>query len=946
VERLADEFARRCRTGETPAVAEYAARHPEYAEQIATLFPTVALMEQLRLRELTRRRTAAGRSWSTLLPQRIGDFEIVREIGRGGMGIVYEAEQRSLGRRVAVKVLPGHVLLLDHHLQRFRREAQTAARLQHTHIVPVFGVGEQDGWHYYVMPLIRGVGLDEIIRELRTVCGTDVATKGSGAACPSGRDLADVVQRLTAQKFPSAEPARVPVAEPPDYWRAVAQIGRQAAAALDHAHRQGTLHRDIKPSNLLVNQQSTVCVADFGLARAVDLRDESRSGAVVGTPQYMAPEQREGTADVRSDVYALGLTLYELLTLSPTQAAHDRQRRVQAPVAVGSAFPRRLHPAIPRDLDTIVLKCLSPEPAKRYPTAATLEADLQRFLEDRPILARRASRVELAGRWCRRNPALAVMSAVTALLLVAIGAVALWGAVQTRRAYTEATTALARAEATSRLALEALDGIYRQLAPDRVGTAADSGTPCACVGLRSAGDSAAGPRPVRQVPVSPETAALLQGLLGFYDRLAEQDPDDAHVRRESAIASRRVGDIRQRLGQADRAETAYAWAVAKLMALQAQDGADASLRIELARAHNEIGCVRSAKLETGIAYQSHREALAVLRGAESTAGSSPEYRYELARTLYFLAGQHPGAAAGWQGDGAGEDAGRARTQFETSQAFRQEAIRILEQLTRDRPDAPDYRFLLALCYRPPVNGRAAFARSADAEGPQRALQLLEELVARYPEVADYRYELTATYAWIPVGLFPWQRPTTANPEVERQLRQSLDESQWLVTHHPAIPDYVRSRALILAKLGTVSWAGWRLLEAERFFQEAVQTQESLLAQFPDLPSHNRVLAEFFRCRLGQLAYECHVAGHDPHSLATAGQLLQTCTDRLTELTQRPELARDRLARSTLPLAHETLRRVMAELGEAPKANEPRPNAGLAAGPGPSMSPVTPRGPAG
>ena len=167
LELLADEFASRCRRGESPSVSEYAAKYPHYAQQIEELFPAVAMMEQFRTAERAKREATLRQAQFAVPPERIGDFDIISEIGRGGMGIVYEAEQRSLGRRVALKVLPKHLLLLDRHLRRFQREAQTTAALHHTNIVPVFGFGEHDGLHYYVMPLVRGVGLDEIIARLR-----------------------------------------------------------------------------------------------------------------------------------------------------------------------------------------------------------------------------------------------------------------------------------------------------------------------------------------------------------------------------------------------------------------------------------------------------------------------------------------------------------------------------------------------------------------------------------------------------------------------------------------------------------------------------------------------------------------------------------------------------------------------------------------------------------
>ena len=201
LEQLADEFAARCRQGESPSIAEYAARYPRFAGQIAGLFPAVAMLEQLRIDERARRKSAAVRDWSSRPPEQLGDFFILREIGRGGMGIVYEAEQRSLARRVAVKVLPKHVLLLDRHLLRFQREAQTAARLRHTNIVPVFGAGEHEGLHYYVMPLVRGVGLDEVIRAMRAA-GDSAAAHPTACRIPSAREIADVVRELVAGKFP------------------------------------------------------------------------------------------------------------------------------------------------------------------------------------------------------------------------------------------------------------------------------------------------------------------------------------------------------------------------------------------------------------------------------------------------------------------------------------------------------------------------------------------------------------------------------------------------------------------------------------------------------------------------------------------------------------------------------------------------------------------------
>jgi tetratricopeptide (TPR) repeat protein len=626
----------------------------------------------------------------------------------------------------------------------------------------------------------------------------------------------------------------------------------------------------------------------------------------------MAPEQLRGAADQRSDIYALGLTLYELLTLRPALDDTERNHRLDGPEPLP---PRKIDPAIPRDLETIVLKCLAHEPAQRYPTAAALEADLRRFLDDKPIRARRASWVERSWRWGRRNPALAAVSAVAAVLLLVVGATALTGSIQTRRAHAAATTALGRAEATSRLALAALEDIYLQLSPERVWISSNSepgGDVCPCVGLRStAGSAASEPRPIRPVQVSQETASLLQNLLVFYDRLAEQVPSSTQVLFESAIASRRVGDIRQRLGQMDQAEHEYARAVAKLTALNGQPDADVAIRGELARTYNELGNVRSAKFEYARAHEMHRRALSALGSSERTAGLPSEYRYELARTLYFLARQRSNAGSG-HGDDAGESVAATGPHRERSDEYRQQAIRILDQLTQENPDAADCRFLLALCHRPSAIGPVPFERSADREGRERAIRILEELKIQYPGVVDYRYELAATYAWVPVGLYPWQRPAAVPAEVERNLRKALDESRWLVAHNPTIPDYARSQALVLAKLGTVCWRNQRLAEADDFFQQALQAQDAVITEFPDLPAHNRLLLEFIRLRLGQVRYERRTDQHASRAVGEARELLETCIENLTQLTKRPALAADRLARSSLPLARETLSRALAE----------------------------------
>src|SRR5262245_19226624 len=368
VEELAAEFMERQRRGENPTIEEYTSQHPELADEIRDLFPTIAALEGWKLESAARAAEPAKKL------SYLGDFRIIREIGRGGMGIVYEAEQESLGRRVAVKVLPQSALMREKQLRRFEREAKTAARLHHTNIVPVFGVGEQDGLHYYVMQFIRGVGLDAVIDALRAgrpvsagaaapgatrntftpwtaahalrsgvfpqVVGEPARTNGdSGSATfqsrpasaerqtavkprsatategperPSDSDRSSAARTMAASVVP--EPAPSARAATRTYWKSIARLGRQVANALDYAHSQNVLHRDIKPANLLLDAGGIVWVADFGLAKMLEPDGVSNTGDVVGTLQYLAPEQFQGTYDVRSDICGLGAQLNDLVT--------------------------------------------------------------------------------------------------------------------------------------------------------------------------------------------------------------------------------------------------------------------------------------------------------------------------------------------------------------------------------------------------------------------------------------------------------------------------------------------------------------------------------------------------------------------------------------------------------------------------------------------------------
>ncbi len=551
VDELAEEFARRWRSGERPSVSEYAQKYPELADQIRDVFPALVVMEHFKpasadLTGAQARSASDGivpslalRACEELPSRRLGEYRILREVGRGGMGIVYEAVQETLGRHVALKVLPPHALARDSHLERFRREARAAGRLHHTNIVPVFGTGECDGVHYYAMQFIPGQGLDCILDDLRhlgegraggaaspaeagvarklltgvfvpatapltggpswapTLTGRRAA-RGSAAAARGSEDstpgfipknplgVAGIEPRVESSE-PGAPSPRSELSDPTagPYWRSVARVGLQVAEALAYAHCQGVVHRDIKPSNQLLDPQGTVWVTDFGLAKADDVDGLTGTGDVVGTLRYMAPERFDGISLPQGDVYSLGLTLYEMVTLRPAFDDSNRGRLVQKVLREAPAPPRQLDPSVPRDLETVVMKCLHKEPQQRYQSAGALAEDLRRFLADQPILARRASRAECAWRWCRRNPVVAGLSAALLLLLVAVSIGSVLVAVQFREQRDEAVEkerqaeeAKERAEKQQQRAEEAeqqvrryleLMELYRSALPDPAG---------------------------------------------------------------------------------------------------------------------------------------------------------------------------------------------------------------------------------------------------------------------------------------------------------------------------------------------------------------------------------------------------------------------------------------------------------------------------------------------
>ncbi len=440
-------------SGRTPDRQAYLNQLPELAEVLSECLDGIELAHSLRPPVLL---SSPPPEFSA---SPIGDFQILHEIGRGGMGIVYEAIQLSLGRRIALKVLPFASSLDAKHLQRFKNEAHAAAQLHHTNIVPVYAVGCERGVHFYAMQLINGRSLAAVVDELR---GEDQENKSPKSQTTTAARRTSVTVAISDLRMSTRTNHKN------ESFRTAARIATQIADALEYAHEAGVVHRDIKPANLLIDSRGSVWITDFGLAQVVADVGVTQTGDLVGTLRYMSPEQAEGRrvpVDHRTDVYSLGATLYELLTLQPIFPGQDRATLLYQIFNEEPRPPKQIDRTIPIELETIVLKAIAKSPADRYATAGEMGADLRRFLEERPILARRPTLLDQTRKWMRRHPAFVrttfvLLACGTLGLGVGLAAVAREQAA-TKAAYQREKQRVIEAEARFQLARSVADEMIR-----------------------------------------------------------------------------------------------------------------------------------------------------------------------------------------------------------------------------------------------------------------------------------------------------------------------------------------------------------------------------------------------------------------------------------------------------------------------------------------------------
>lgn len=708
VDVVADEFAGRLRNGEYPSVTEYVRRYPEHADALSEVLPAVALIEQLKVKDDSHVLSLEKQGAMSGL-KRLGDFRILREIGHGGMGVVYEAVQESLGRHVALKVLSPTALSSANAVNRFRREAETAARLHHTNIVPVFGVGEEAGLNYYVMQFIDGEALSEIIQGLRDASGVKAATTKpqntdldqTKSFVPKGRPSEIDSNSLLEESFFRAAikdsnnepdetgptdqaartggmrrnlgllssdnlgeraahtmadgrlfPASVPTAPAKtrrettqrlvadfgakNYWHAVASMGTQVGEALQYAHSLGVLHRDVKPANLLL-ADGVVWLVDFGLAKLSEENDLTQTGDLMGTLRYMAPEQLSGKCDARSEVYSLGLTLYELATFQYARGGSIKSQIIQQITDESPPRPRSVNKEIPSDLETIILKAMAIDPKHRYQTAGELATDLERFVNGFPIAARRVGRFEHLLRWTRRNPALATTTFASFVLLITVACLSTSGMLLAQQANFDLEKERNKVQAEHR---RAEDNVSMAMVAfeSLVDDVASRGVPQS---LLFEEDEDAGEVPIPSRAITQGDRELLGQLLKFYREFAAKNQTSPQVAESTARAYRRVGDIHRWLGEHDKAIAAYDDA-AKKYAEIVEPTDKLQHALNRASLYNSIGIVETKRRNYRQASEAYVSVIRYLERQPDIIRNDNATSFLLASTYNLIASNNSG----------------------------------------------------------------------------------------------------------------------------------------------------------------------------------------------------------------------------------------------------------------------------------------------------------------
>jgi tetratricopeptide (TPR) repeat protein len=764
---------------------------------------------------------------------RIPGYEVEGELGCGGVGVVYRAHHLRLGRTVALKMLLAGPYARPEERERFLREAQALAALSHPNIVQVHEVAELDGLPHFTMEYVEGGSL---------------------------------AQKLAGTPLPPRE---------------AAGLSATLAGAVEAAHRSGIVHRDLKPANVLLAADGTPKITDFGLARRLEAgAGLTQTGFPMGTPSYMAPEQARGETRAIGpgvDVYALGAILYELLTGRPPFRAETPTETVHQVIYQEPAPPSRLNAKVPRDLETICLKCLEKDPRRRYPTAQALADDLHAWLEGRPMAARRVGAAERAWLWCRRKPAIAALAA--AVVLAVVGGTATTIAVQAAanrrldrknaelsdalrreaKANAELKDANSRVEARYDLAVEAIKTFHTGVSEDFL---------------------------LNQDQFNELQDRLLTSAADFYGMLSAllKRETDAASRRALAAANFELASLTGMVGRKEGALAAHRAVLAAREALAAEPGAGVAAQADVGRSLTEVARLLEATGQTGDALATYRRAEALLAG---TADSDPAARAALADCRswlgYFLltTGKHADALAVYRlaraaqeslADAPGAPADARRDLASTinriglllnemgrpaeAEAEYRRALAIRQKLDADHPAVTESRSHLAGSHNNLANLLSTTGRPAEAEAEYRkALAIQRSLVDDHSAVTDFRDTLARSHN----NLANLLSRTGRQVEAEAEHRRALAIRQKLVEDHPAFTDFRSRLAGSHNNLGFLLTATGRPAEAEADYRRALRIREKLAADNPKVPGYRNDVASchtnlsVILRRLGRLA---------------------------------------------------------------------------------------------
>ncbi len=717
-----------------------------------------------------------------------GHYQLLEPIAKGGMGIVYKARQRNLNRIVAIKMILAGQFADQADIDRFYAEAEAAAALSHPNIVAIHEVGEVQGQHFFSMDFIDGQSLSGLVHESPL---------------------------------------------PP---RQAAELVRTIAETMQYAHDSGIVHRDLKPSNVLLDKRQRPLITDFGLAKHVTGQSQmTMAGAVIGTPSYMPPEQAAGdgaSVGPWSDLYSLGAILYETLTGRPPFRAATPFETVRQVLEIEPISPRLLNPGVPRDLETICLKCLQKERSRRYASAQDLADELGRFLRGEPIQARPISQVARCWRLVQRNPLTSSAIAAAAAMLLATAGIS-------TVAYVQTSAALSQSETSLREALAAVNDLFTTVSEDTL---------------------------LNQPGMQPLRKDLLNKALAYYQRFLKQRANDPRVQDELAAAWFRVGLITEALQSPDEALPHYSEAKAMQERLLAARPADPARLEALGNTLNALGTVWTKKKDYEAALKQFGAAVDVRsRLAKTRAGSESERA--LANTYMNIGvAEYNAALAAESDDEYVERLAAAKRQFAKAQQIRTAALARDTQNLKLRRDLGKGHFNLGNLHWVAQQNEPAAKEFAAAAG------VFQKLAAEQPEDLETQKLLAICDRFIG-DLVSQEEPDEARRHYERALARLAP----LARDNPSVTDYQTEQAGLLMNLFLLEADAGNAAAARGALEQAKDILAPLAERYPSAPRYQRDLAVTLR----ELAVQQRTSD-EPAAAANLAESLRI----LTELTSK------------------------------------------------------------